>query len=287
MSTTDLKSIIGAGLLAASLGCSVALAAPPPAGATYVALGSSYAAGTSLRRPADDSPAGCGQGTDSYPRQVARALNLRLVDRSCGGATTVHVLKGGQFDLPAQLAALTPETRLVSLTIGGNDVRFTADLGLFSCLTQSQGAAPAACGARPADFVLEPAFTQLEANFRQIMVEIRRRAPAARIVVVDYVAVLPPGGSCAPLGLTSEQASDLRARATRLAAVTAKVAAEAGADLIPASRITADHNVCAADPWAWGAVSPEERARSEAVGFHPRVEAMTAVARAIVERLKQ
>jgi lysophospholipase L1-like esterase len=258
-------------------------AAAPPQG-TYVALGSSYAAGTSLPAVAPDSPASCGQGTQNYPRQVARALKLKLVDRSCGGATTVHILEGGQFGLPAQIAAVGADAGLVTVTIGGNDVRFTADLGRLSCLhAAGEGAA---CGAAPADFDLDRAFAALDANLRAMTAEIRRRAPRARLVLVDYVSVTPPAGTCPALGLSAADTELMRARAVRLAALTAKVAKDAGADLIEASKLTAGHNVCTAQPWAWGYASAEARAAG-AVGFHPRPEAIVAVAAAIVERLRK
>ena len=34
-------------------------------------------------------------------RELEAELGLKLVDRSCSGATTVDILKGGQFGLPA------------------------------------------------------------------------------------------------------------------------------------------------------------------------------------------
>lgn len=260
-------------------------AAAAPVAGTYVALGSSYAAGTSLPRMADDSPASCGQGTQNYPRQVARALKLTLVDRSCGGATTADILQGGQFGLPAQIDAVGENTGLVTVTIGGNDVRFTADLGRFSCLNGAGQAA--ACGEAPAGFDLERAFVTLEANLRAMIAEIRRRAPRARLVLVDYVTVTPPEGTCPALALSADEASLLRARAARLAAITAKVAKDAGADLIQASKLTQAHHACSAAPWVWGYVSAAERATSGGVPFHPRPEAIAAVADAIVQRLRR
>ncbi|MEO6339291.1 MAG: SGNH/GDSL hydrolase family protein [Caulobacteraceae bacterium] len=272
------------GLLSLAGAVPVAAAAGPVAG-TYVALGSSYAAGTSLPRLADDSPTGCGQGTENYPRQVARALKLKLVDRSCGGATTGHILQGGQFGQPAQIAAVGEDTGLVTVTIGGNDVRFTADLGRFSCLNQAGQGAP--CGDAPADFDLDHAFITLDANLRAMTAEIRRRAPRARIVLVDYVTVTPPAGTCPRIALSAEEAGLLRARAARLAALTSKVAKDAGAVLIEASKLTQGHHACSANPWVRGYLPAVERGTSNAVPFHPRPEAIAAVAKAIVVRLQR
>ena len=283
-------SALFAGLFAAGLTAStVAQAAPPPAGAKYVAMGSSYAAGTSLKAKAVDSPANCGQGTDSYPRQVARALGLRLVDRSCGGAVTRDVLLGGQYGLPPQIDAVDADTRLVTITIGGNDVRFVADLGLFSCRHRLQEVPEAgrqySCVAAP-DFSEEAAFAALEPNLREIAQKVRQRAPQARLLFIDYITVVPDAGTCADLALSEDEATALRSRARRLAALTARVAAENGADIIQASALSHGHDVCSKQPWAWGFVPNYNPATAQSVPFHPRLEGTTAIAQAILARLK-
>lgn len=268
-----------------------AQAAPPAPGSTYVALGSSYAAGTSLPSLAADSPPRCGQGVENYPRQIARALDLKLIDRSCGGAVTPHLLRGGQFDQAPQIAAIAADARLVTITIGGNDVRFVSDLGEMSCrFRASQGpgpAAPDACRPQSADFDLERAFATLADDLHTLAAQIRRQAPQARIVFVDYITIAPPSGTCVALGLSEADAERIRQRAARLAALTAKVAAESGSDLIEASRLSRTHDVCSSEPWAWGYVSPAERERAGGVGFHPRPEGIAAIAQAVVERLRR
>src|SRR3982751_238342 len=113
-------TIMAAGLLALA---GTAAAAPRiPQGATYVALGSSFAAGPGIAAQAADSPGRCGQSAENYARQVARALKLKLVDRSCGGATTADILGTGPLGLPPQIDGLTADTALVTVTVGGNDV---------------------------------------------------------------------------------------------------------------------------------------------------------------------
>jgi lysophospholipase L1-like esterase len=258
-----------------------AAAAPAaiPEGATYVALGSSFAAGPGIAAKAADSPERCNQSTDNYARQLARARKLKLVDRSCGGATTVDILHGGQFGLPPQLDGLTADTRLVTVTIGGNDVRYMADLGVAVCRHRA-----GAC-ATPADFVLEQAFADTAANLRAIAAEVRRRSPQARLVFVDYVTILPPGLPCAALAISAEDAAALKARADRLARLTGEAAKAVGADLLQASELTRGHDACAAEPWAAGSVAPRSPPSWGPVSFHPLAPAMTAIARALDERL--
>jgi hypothetical protein len=55
------------------------------------------------------------------------------VDVSCSGAVTGNILVHGQHGLPAQIEAVTPDTQLVSILIGGNDIDYVGDLLGLSC----------------------------------------------------------------------------------------------------------------------------------------------------------
>lgn len=267
-----------------------AAAKPPPEGSVYVALGSSYAAGPGVGQQATDSPGRCGQSAENYARQVAGALKLKLVDRSCGGATTADILGGGPLGLPAQIEGVAADARLVSVTIGGNDVRYMADLSVGVCHKSPElfpePARARAC-APPAGFDLEKAFATVEANLRTIATETHRRAPQARLVFVDYVTVLPAGAPCPGVNLTQADMDELRTRAERLEHITAKVAKDAHADLVMASTLSRGHDACAADPWVWGYVARREAGGWGPVSFHPRPPAMTAIAGALEQTLKR
>ncbi len=111
-----------------------------------------------------------------------------------------------------------------------------------------------------------------------IAAEVRRRAPQARLVFVDYVEILPPGAPCAAVSLSPADAAELKTRSDRLVRVTAEVAAKAGADLVKASDLTRGHDACAAQPWAMG-FAP--RSEWGPVGFHPLAPAADAIAKAV------
>lgn len=258
-------------------------AAPIAAGSTYVALGSSYAAGPGITTLAADSPARCGQSADNYPRQLAAKLKLKLVDRSCGGATTADILGVGPLGQPPQIEGVGPDAKLVTVTIGGNDVRYMAGFGVAVCRAHPDPAKPCA---DPPGFDLDQAFGATEASLKAIAAQVRRRAPKARLVFVDYVTVLPAKGTCATVAISSADADELRARADRLAKLTAQVASETHADILKASALTAGHDACSAEPWVEGFVqgqtTPAGRARAS---FHPTLPAMTAIAAALAERL--
>jgi hypothetical protein len=98
----------------------------------YVALGDSYTAAP--LRPKPERIRGCLRGKHNYPRLVAEALeDTELVDVSCSGASTDSMFGKQAFDgvddsRPPQLDAVTPDTDLVTVSIGAND------FGLFSSM---------------------------------------------------------------------------------------------------------------------------------------------------------
>lgn len=283
---------IGAVAVILALNAANAAAAPKsgiPSGSTYVALGSSFAAGPGITTLAADSPGRCGQSSDNYPRQLARALKLNLVDRSCGGATTVDVLKIGPLGQPPQVDGLTADARLVTVTIGGNDVRYMSGLSAAVCRNRAD-AFPEAARARtcstPADFVLDKAFAATEEGLMAIAKEVRQRSPNARLVFVDYVTVLPSGPPCAAVAISAADADELRTRAERLARLTEKVAKATGADILKASDLTKGHDACAADPWVEGFVERQTSSQRPLASFHPRLAAMTAITAALDHRLR-
>jgi len=233
-------------------------------------MGSSFAAGPGITTSADEPANRCARSKDNYAHQIARRRGLKLTDVSCSGATTAHLL-GPWNELGPQLDAVDGDTRLVTVTIGGNDVRFTAGLGAAACRTAG---AAGPCAALPPP-PTEAEWTDLETHLRQIAGEVHRRAPAARLVFVDYTTVLPPEGTCPALSLTAAQAEASRRINSRVVAITAEVSRETGSELVAASALTASHNACAVEPWANG-YPPAKGA-----AFHPRLEAHTAIAEAL------
>ena len=109
-------AIVPAGLALVLTSTLPALAATPTDqadGTAYVALGDSFSAGTGTRASTDS----CYRSPYGYPALIAQSQGLNLDYQACSGATTADVLNH-------QVGALTPETDLVTMTIGGNDLGF-------------------------------------------------------------------------------------------------------------------------------------------------------------------
>lgn len=92
-------------------------------GSPYVAMGSSYAAGFGIQPQVPDAGS-CERSELDYPHLVAARLHLELDDVSCGGAVTANALDTPLCSAPPQIDAVTSNTRLVTMTIGGNDVNY-------------------------------------------------------------------------------------------------------------------------------------------------------------------
>jgi lysophospholipase L1-like esterase len=286
-----IKTVIGRSLLCGGVACMLLLAggayaqpAPPPAGAKYVNMGSSFAAGPSIAPPADNPTTRCGRSAQNYAHQLARRHNLSLVDVSCGGSTTAHLL-GPWNELAPQLDAVDATTRLVTMTTGGNDLGYLGSLGGNSCVNVAAktGTAPQPPCRPPPPLPNDETYAGVETRLRQIIVEVHRRAPQARLVIVDYLTILPPTGSCAVMPLSPVQADASRGIARRLNEITVRVAKETGTELIPASKISEGHDVCAKDAWLNGYPSPGVPV--EPTFYHPRLAGMTAIADALEKRI--
>ena len=264
--------------------CAAAPAAKPPvraslpAGAHYVAMGSSFAAGPGITTVEPGSPQRCARSVDNYAHQLARRRGFSLTDASCSGAVTANLLAAWD-ELPAQLDALRSDTRLVTVTVGGNDLGYMTGLTAASCLGLAEPGTPATSTCRHAIVPDEVAYASVASRLQQVAAEVRRRSPQAQLVFVDYATVLPNSRRCAAMPLSDEDATISLAIDARLRKLTAAVALENGASLLRAGEVTREHHVCAADPWMNGYVKPDP-ARRVAV-YHPTQAGMTAVAEAL------
>lgn len=102
-------------------------------GIRYVALGDSFSSGEGNAPYMYDTDVDnyntCHRSKSAYPRtlEAESALGLNLVSfRACSGATIDHIINKSNLENnePPQAAWITPDTGLVTITIGGNDVGF-------------------------------------------------------------------------------------------------------------------------------------------------------------------
>lgn len=258
--------------------------------ADYVALGSSFAAAPGVNARDPLSPWLCMRSADNYAHLLARKRKIELADMTCSGATTHHVLEGGQFLQGPQIDALQPTTRLVTVTVGGNDIAYLGNLMAWSCrnsdITTSWLQKKTMCRETPQDIV-DMKLRQLSASMLQIADVVKARSPHARLVFVDYTTVLPDAGSCPNrLPLTDTQLNRGRAVAHALQRITAETAKQSGALLVSAAELTQAHHLCSGQPWVVGWVALDLMS-FRPVTYHPTAEAMHAIADQIDRSLTQ
>ena len=170
-----------------------------PPGSQYVSIGSSYAAGYEIQ-PQEPGAGACGRSLLDYPHLVAAKLHLQLDDVSCGGAVIADALRQSEGANPPQIDAVTSQTRLVTMTIGGNDVGYIGTA--IAC-----GQPDSTCTATSNPAQIDAAFQALPNTLTRLIQAVRTKAPTAIIVLVTYPRLVAPtacrGPALQPGGDTS------------------------------------------------------------------------------------
>lgn len=262
--------------------------ATPEAGRfpTYVALGDSFTAAP-LVGPTDRAQ-GCLRSTQNYPAQVAEALDSELTDVSCSGADTA-ALVGAQRTadgaVPAQFEALSEDTSLVTVGIGGND------FGVYSTLTEAcvDARRQDPTGTPCQDALGRRGIADLREDIRTVgdrlvaVVDgIRNRAPQAEVVVVGYPEIVPDDSTCPNLLPLAEGDQPFAAELNKLLADTQERAARrAGVTYVDVYAASDGHDVCSDTPWINGRITQE----GTALAFHPLAAEQEAVAGLVLAKL--
>lgn len=231
---------------------------------------------------------------NNYAHLVAAELGLELTDVTYSGATTAHVLDTRQDEAAPQLEAVTPDAKLVTITVGGNDLDYVGTFVRGSFL--NTWAKPAAIfGRRVANRIRarvsylkdEAAYEAVTDSLVAVVEGVRERAPEARVLLVDYLTLVGP--STRPrldVPLNEEQLPSVAMMADGLAAAFAKAAATTGAELITASAASRDHAIGTPEPWTTGFTLRPPGVLGGFVPYHPNAAGMRAVADLIVQTLR-
>lgn len=248
----------------------------------YVALGDSFTAGPFIPRQ-QGSPFACLRSDHNYPSLVARAIRpAEFADVSCSAATTAdmnraqHVLFGQN---PPQLDAVTPDTALVTLGIGGNDIGFSKTI--YACaglsLTAPSGAP---CHEHFGD-TLDRRVAQTAPKVAAVLRGIRARAPRARVLLVGYLRLLPARTGCWPAVPAAAGDVPYLDRVEReLNAMLADQARSNGVGFVDAYRGGTGHDMCAAHKWVEGLLLTHA-----AAPVHPNAVGMRVVADRVLAAL--
>lgn len=169
-----------------------------PAYAEYVALGDSYAALGDSREFTGD-PLRCGRNLANYPHLLdANPAVGDLIDATCGGAQIPN-LAGPQtlsdtVTAPPQFDALSEDTDLVTLSIGGNDVGFGTIVGCITAHLQPDGPdQPIDCSEVLGDTVaadIAEVFGE-GGEIDDVYDAIAEASPDATVIATQYMPLMP------------------------------------------------------------------------------------------------
>lgn len=302
MTSTRPRSLRSALVGAAALALTIAMA-PAASGAPsdvvasgepidYVALGDSYSAGPLVPAQRAD-PLGCLRSTNNYPAFLAGYFRVRsYVDVTCSGAQTADLDRRRQETIlpgpkPApQIDALSAETDLVTVGIGGNDRTLFGSMIEVCEAVAKLDAKGAPCrrhftNRRGVDTKLRDA-TKIQANVARVLRAVAKRAPAAEVYVVGYPRLLPQRGTCRAVKFAAGDYRWGNRIEKRLNRSLRRAAVASGAtyvNLYPASR---GRDACAGkEAWINGSTLRPLRAAN----FHPFLRGMRGAAQEIYRQL--
>jgi GDSL-like Lipase/Acylhydrolase family len=250
-----------AGLL---IGAPAAVAAPsgsatiptlrptPDSRAGYAALGDSYSSGVGTRIY-DPASGACQRSPLAYPRVSATIQRQQLTFLACSGAATADVRT-------SQIPSIPHDTRLVTITAGGDDVGFApvlaaCSVGAPTCETLIAGGVAAIQRVLP---------DRLDAT----LAEIKAQAPGAGLVVLGYPRLFGSGPCTAP-GLPPSAAirAKIDAGTDLLDEVIRERANAAHATFIDVRPRFDGHGTCATTSRRW--INPPTAPTSES--YHPNI----------------
>lgn len=224
----------------------------------WVHMGDSFSSGTGTRSYYDAS---CERSWAAYPYLTSIPqggwTSLRFV--ACGGAKTG--LQGSPNALKdlwqMQLPHLDRATGIVTFSIGGNDANFSA------IALQCAKPWPTTCWGDldKAEAIIRH---DLPGRYDRIIAEVKRRSPAARIVLVGYPRLFGPQ-ECNGVGFTSIGEQERMIELINLlASVTSAAASRGGVRYADVRSKFTGHHICTgSNEWINGASSPTSES------YHP------------------
>jgi lysophospholipase L1-like esterase len=256
----------------------------------YVALGDSYASGPGIPEQRAD-PIGCQRSTQNYPALLAQELRIRdYTDMSCGGARTDNMTAPQPVrpvHHPAQFDALRPDTDLVTITIGGNDINI-GDLWL------------ACAQLGPTDPTGDPCQRQVTAGATdlyarrialaapkvgQVLKAIRQRSPRATVLLLGYLRILPSAtGGYATFPIARGDVRYVDGVEQQLTAMLADQASNHGAVFVDSYARSLGHDACQQPGVRW---VEGTGATTAAAPDHPNAIGMQEVARLALDTLNR
>jgi lysophospholipase L1-like esterase len=226
---TRIPRVIGVACVVAAL-----LAPAATAADRYVALGDSFSSGVGTGSYTLSSS--CRRGVYAYPWLVAQQRpETSLTFVACSGAKTTDLMAN-------QIISVTPDTTIVTVTIGGNDIGFS-DL-IVECTLSD-------CSAE-LDSTRANLRTLLLQRLDMVYSSIRSSALNATVIVLGYPRLFSTAGCFGTLGISSTERAKANLLSDALNALSSERAGIASVTYKSAIVPFTGHAVCSSSSWLNG-----------------------------------
>jgi lysophospholipase L1-like esterase len=230
-------------LLALALAAQARAAASP---LRYVALGDSYSAASGVLPPDPSAPPECLRSIRSYPHVIAGATGAQLRDVTCGAAETGDFFESQEPGVAPQLDALSRDTQLVTMTIGGNDsnvfIETILDCGTAGLSTLGQGSP---CKDRYGSSFEETIKTTTYPSLVKALEAVHAKAPRARVAILGYPWIMPPSVGCFDkMPVAEGDVPYVRGIQATLNDAVRRAAAATGSTYVNMNAVSEGHDAC-------------------------------------------
>jgi lysophospholipase L1-like esterase len=234
-----------------ALACLVAGAVPASAAPStgplrYVALGDSYSAASGVLPPDLAAPPACLRSVRNYPHLIAAASGAQLTDVTCGAADTSDFAAAQYPGVAPQLDALSRDTQLVTMTIGGNDssvfIDSIVECGAAGLSTLGQGSP---CQDRYGSSFTDTIRSTTYPALVQALRSVRAAAPRAEVAVLGYPWIVPASGGCFDrMPIAAGDVPYVRGIQWTLNDAVRRAAAATGVTYVNMNRVSDGHDAC-------------------------------------------
>ncbi|KAJ5584972.1 uncharacterized protein N7459_004772 [Penicillium hispanicum] len=266
-------------------------------------LGSSYASGPGI--PPQLEPRAARRSGQNYAHLLADRLDADLTDLSVAGATLLNITQDPQTAplssqvFPPQIRDLPADADIITLTGGGNDIGYIGGMmsDAWSATTPGMLSNSVLGGVRALSSLFsaqppqpEPPLSSeaLAGRFGDVLDAIHRKAPSARVFLVEYVAVLGPDtrpGRDIPFNQERVEHHMAVASALQRAYELAVQGRSDWCERVPVHELSLGHALGSPEPWVTGfALSAIRHVESF---LHPNLEGMKGVADLLLPRVQK
>lgn len=215
-------------------------------GRQYVAMGDSYSAASGVLPLAPTAPPQCLQSTRNYPHVIAARTGANLTDVTCGAADTNDFYSAQYPGMAPQVAALGTRTKLVTMTIGGNNhsvfSNVIKDCGTEGVLALGQGNP---CQRKHGTSYVTTIRTKTHPAIVKALRAVKRRAPHARVAIIGYPWIVPQRVGCFDkLPIARGDVPYLRTIQAELNDAVRRAAAKTGVRYVDMAKVSDGHDAC-------------------------------------------